>query len=369
MIDDTENARPVWEERPVMGGYPEPTFLAFPGLQQLRAFLDRGGPRPPIYYLTGMRPTEVTPATVEFTMPATGWLQAPPGGLYPGMLAILADGPLGSAVQIALPPMQFYTTAELSLSYVRPLAVDGRDITCRARTVMVGKTLGLADCVIEDADGRMIATGSTRCFIFPPLGPPPDELPDLGPYVPPAYERPPPFERAPRGETLAQEVWDSASGLEIMVGHIEGSLPGPPFSRLTGAHPVEADEGSCTFVMPASEWINSPTARPIGGATAMLADCALQTAVQTTVSAGTSYAPLDLKVNFLRPVDADGRDLRARGVVTHRGKTVAVATAEIVNADGKKIAVATGSTLILPDRPWRVDRPVDVADEAGTTPV
>lgn len=354
----------IWREHPVMGSYPDPRVLAHPGLRQLEIFLDQLGPRPPIHYLTGMRPTEVAAETATFTMPATEWLQAPPGSLYPGMLAILADGPLGSAVQVALPPMTVYTTAEMSLSYVRPTPVDGRDITARARTVLVGSTLGLADCVIEDADGRIIATGSTRCFIFPPFGPPPDEMPELESWTEPAFEQAPPYRRPVAGEILGQDVWDSASGLDILLGHAKGELPRPPYHHLTGIRPTEGEEGACTFVLPATEWLNAPTGKPIGGATAMLADSAIQAAVQTTVPPGTAYAPLDLKVSFLRPVEADGRDLTARGTVQHRGRTMAVATAAVTNADGKKVAIATGSSLILPGRPWRANRPVDASEEA-----
>jgi hypothetical protein len=42
---------------------------------------------------------------------------------------------------------------------------------------------------------------------------------------------------------------------------------------------------------------------------------------------------------------------------------MAVANAELVDADGKRVAVATGTGMILPDRPWHPDRPVDPADE------
>lgn len=354
----------IWKEEPVMGSYPDPRVLAFPGRRQLEIFLEQQGPRPPIHYLTGMRPTVVEERSVTFTMPATEWLQAPPGSLYPGALAILADGPLGSAVQVALPPMTIYTTAEMSLSYVRPAPVDGRDITARARTVMVGSTLGLADCVIEDADGRIIATGSTRCFIFPPFGPPPEEPPALEPWTEPTYDNPPPYERPAAGAILPQKIWDETSGLDILLGHAKDALPRPPYHHLTGIRPVDGEEGSCTFVLPATAWLNAPTGKPIGGATAMLADSAIQAAVQTTLPPGTAYAPLDLKVSFVRPVEPDGRDLTARGTVAHRGRTMAVATAEIVNADGKKVAIATGSSLILPDRPWLANRPVDASEEA-----
>ena len=60
---------------------------------------------------------------------------------------------------------------------------------------------------------------------------------------------------------------------------------------------------------------------------------------------------MDLKVYFLRPVSPDGRDLIAEGAVMHRGRSVAIGTSQVFDADGKKVAVATGSALILPGRP------------------
>ena len=82
----------------------------------------------------------------------------------------------------------------------------------------------------------------------------------------------------------------------------------------------------------------------------VLAHAALATAVTSTLEAGEAYRPVDVKVNFLRPVFADGLDLNATGVVTHRGKTLAVATADVVGPGGKKVATATGSTMIRSDR-------------------
>jgi len=81
---------------------------------------------------------------------------------------------------------------------------------------------------------------------------------------------------------------------------------------------------------------------------------AIDGTVQTTLPAGTALAPVDLKVCFLRPVSPDGRDLLARGTVIHRGRSMAIAISEVLNADGKKAAVATVSTVILPGRPATV---------------
>src|SRR2546423_125079 len=83
--------------------------------------------------------------------------------------------------------------------------------------------------------------------------------------------------------------------------------------------------------------------------------------IATDRPAATAFSPLDLKVNFLRPVAPYPGELVARARIVHRGRTIAVATCEIVNAEGKTVALATASVLILPGRSW--DRPVYVEDE------
>ena len=50
---------------------------------------------------------------------------------------------------------------------------------------------------------------------------------------------------------------------------------------------------------------------------------------------------------------ADGRDLVATGTVVHNGRRLAIATAEVVNADGDRVAIATGTTLLGSSPPPR----------------
>jgi uncharacterized protein (TIGR00369 family) len=355
----------IWLE-PARGGYPDPRILGLSGLEQLRAYFRDVAPKPPIHHLTGMIPTEAGPGSSTFTMPASPWLVSPPGFLQLGTLAILADGPLGCAVQSTLPPLTMYTTAELSMNHVRPVTPANGQLVARGRIVFGGRSLGLSEVIIEDGQGRVVSHGTSRCFLFPPLGPPPPELPELETVEHPVYDTPDPYMREPlAGEPLDQGVYDRLSGLEIMRGHIEGDLPAPPISHLTGLRPTVAEEGSAEFVLPASEWLCSPLGKVEGGVIALLADTVLATAVQTTIPKRTAYAPLDLKVNFLRSVNPDGRDLTGRASVVHRGRTIAVANAELVDADGKRIAVATGTSMILPDRPWFPDRPIDLTEEAA----
>src|SRR5262249_31737599 len=166
------------------------------------------------------------------------------------------------------------------------------------------------------------------------------------------------------------EIWDQRTGLEIMRALIEGELPAPPLSNLCGIVPFEAEEGRTRWKMPASEWLCTPVAgRLYGGATAFLAGNAIHGAGQTTVQAGPAFASMYLKVYSLRPLSPNCRDLVAEGAVIHRGRTVAIGTSEVLDSDGKKVAVASGSALVLPGRPATVateltpPHPLDAADD------
>lgn len=344
---------PPWRE-PVRGGYPDRSLLALSGLEQLRGFLDGRAPRPPISHLTGMAPTEVGLAGATFAMPASSWLLSPQGVISVGTLAMLADGPLGCAVQGALPPATGYATSELSLRLLRPVRADGR-LIARGRLVHAGRTLALSGVQIVDGRGRLLADGSSLCFIRPL--PPMPAAPAAAPAPAPAGDdaapatSPDPYERPPAGRVVEQADWNRLSGLEIMEAIVAGDLPAPPIHHLTGLGPVEVRRGEAVFTLPCHEWLCSPLATVEGGAIALLADSALVSAIQTTAPAGTAVAAIDLKVNFLRPVLPDGRELRAHGRIRHAGRTITVAEAEVLNADGKPVAVATGSAMVLPGRP------------------
>jgi uncharacterized protein (TIGR00369 family) len=142
------------------------------------------------------------------------------------------------------------------------------------------------------------------------------------------------------------------TGLEAMRACISDRAMAPPIHHLTGLRPIEALEGRCSFVLPASPWLASPSPVLYGGAIALLADAALSGAVMTINPAGGSFALLDLKLNFLRPVMPDGGLMTATATLAHRGRTMAVATAELYNEEGKRIALASASAMLLPHRPW-----------------
>jgi uncharacterized protein (TIGR00369 family) len=285
-------------------------------------------------------------------MPATGWLLNGAGAISGGVLAIVADAALGCALQTELGPATPFTTSELSLTMVRPVRPEGQSISANGQPIHRGRSVGLTEAfLIDERQERLIAHCTSRLAIFPPLDPPPVPPEDPEVLDPPPDLGSDPYMRPIQGEVIGQEVWDTMSGLEVIQAQLRNELPLSPISHLTGLGPVDADEGSLTMRLPATEWMNSPARRVQGGAIAMLADAALIGAVGTTAPARTAVAGIDVKVNFLRPVEADGRDLIARARVEHSGRRLAIANAELFNADDERVAIATGSSMYLPGHP------------------
>jgi uncharacterized protein (TIGR00369 family) len=284
-------------------------------------------------------------------MPASAWLAASNGVITGGTLALLADIAFGCSIETELPAATAYTTAELSLSFLRP-ARPGGILTASGQAIHVGRSVGLSEVfVIEKESERLLAHGTSRLTIFPPLDPAPEPPTDLEPFESPQHETADPYLRPAPNGVIPQETWDELSGAEIVRRQLAGELPPPPLHHLTGLRPIEVGEGTATVVMPCTEWLASPSGRLQGGAIAMLADFAMLVAVETTVPAGLAFCGLDLKANFLRPVPPGDSELTARAEVVHPGRTIAITRATVANDEGKPVLLATGSSIYLPGRP------------------
>jgi uncharacterized protein (TIGR00369 family) len=344
------------DDEPVRGDYPPAGFLRLPGIERMRAGMRGVMPIPPNAHLTGLRSVDVGPGLSTFTMPASPWLQAAGGMMLAGVSALVNDAPLGGAILTTVPPGVYGVTSELSLNFLRPPTLDGGEFTARARLINAGRSLGLSEATVEDARGNVLSFSTSR-YVLMRFDAPPEPM-SLEPYPEPEYPTPAPHLRDVPAELLPKDDALALSGIEFHRAVIAGEIRSP-FAELFGIRATGCDEGSARFAVRASRWLTSPARNVYGGAIAFLADAASMAAVTTTLPAGHSAATLDLKVQFLRPGIADDRDLDVRAHVVHRGNRLAVTRAEIVNADGKPIALATGSTMILP-RPWQS---VAVADE------
>jgi uncharacterized protein (TIGR00369 family) len=351
----------IWRERPVRGGYPEPWTLGLPGPERLDRWRHTTTV-PPLSHLTGAVPTGFGDGTADAVMPASAWLTNDAGLIAGGTLAILADIAFGCAVESQMPAGVPYTTAELSLTLLRP-ARPGATLSAHGQAIHVSRRLALSEVFVLDPRGdTMIAHGTSRLSVLPAvegLPPPPAESVEPDPVD---YGSPDPYLREPpEGTVVPQELWSELSGREIVERHLRGELPPPAIHHLTGLEPTAAGDGTATVRLPATEWLNSPAGRLQGGAIVMLADAAMAVAALTTAPAGTAVAGLDLKANFLRPVSGDGAELTARAELVHRGRTLAITRAAVENAEAKPVLLATGSAMYLPGRPASLGPEVELS--------
>ena len=137
------------------------------------------------------------------------------------------------------------------------------------------------------------------------------------------------------------------TGLEFLRAMASGELPAPPIGETLGFTVSEVEEGRVTFVLDATEFHYNPIGSVHGGVYATLLDSAAACAVHSMLPAGVGYTSLDLNVKFLRRWTAETGPASCTGTVVHLGSRTALARAELKDANGKLLAEATSSCLIM----------------------
>jgi uncharacterized protein (TIGR00369 family) len=349
-------------DEPVRGSFAyleRPGLFAMPGLDQLRLFIDRTLPAPPLTHLSGLVVEEADVGSSTWAIPASPWWQTAAGVFPGGSLGFVADAALAGAVFTTLPGGIALLSSDLSMNFLQPAFPSSERLTARGTAIHVGRRQGLSEARVEDAHGRLLAHATSRCVLQPLPFEPPEPPDDFPPVEPPVFEIPDPYVRPVEGDVVPPAVWAETGGLDLVQLWQKGERAPAPVCALFGLRFVEASEGIVTVTMPASPWFCTGFGTFYGGVLTAFADAAITTAVMTTVPAATSFGTLDLKVNFLRPVTPDGRDLVASATVEQRGRTIAVTTCRIDDADGKRVAMASGSAMISPGRPWPTSRDLE----------
>jgi uncharacterized protein (TIGR00369 family) len=137
------------------------------------------------------------------------------------------------------------------------------------------------------------------------------------------------------------------SGREAMDAIRTGAVAPPPIASLFGFRVIDVSDGEVTFSCNPDQSVYNPIGMVHGGLVCTLLDTVIGCAVHTTLLAGVGYTSIELAVKYLRPVHADNGALTARGWVTKPGRRVAFAEGEVRGADGKVLASANGSCLVI----------------------
>ncbi|RRQ81774.1 thioesterase [Streptomyces griseofuscus] len=138
------------------------------------------------------------------------------------------------------------------------------------------------------------------------------------------------------------------TGLELM-RWVQSERPAdiPSIGRLLGMRFDEVEHGRVVVSLDTRTDFANPLGTVHGGIAATLLDSAMGCAVHTTLPAGVGYTTLELKVNYIRAARTDGQTLTAEGTVIHAGRRTATAEGKVLDDQGKLIAHATTTCIVL----------------------
>jgi uncharacterized protein (TIGR00369 family) len=151
------------------------------------------------------------------------------------------------------------------------------------------------------------------------------------------------------------------TGREFLQAVLDGQLPAPPIAKTLSFWLTEIGDGLAVFEGDTGPHLLNPLGIVHGGWALTLIDSAAGCAAHTLVPAGSSYATIETKVNFSRPIAKDTGRVRAEGRAIGRGRRIISCEARVVDAKGRLLAHGTSTLMVLPGD----DAPVKAAAESA----
>jgi uncharacterized protein (TIGR00369 family) len=136
------------------------------GMDYIRAIFSGEMPAPPISELMGFRGVLAEPGRAVFEMEPGPQHYNPIGSVHGGVALTLLDSAMGCAVHTLLEAGVGYTTLEVKTNFVRPITSDTGVVRCEGVVIHRGARIATAEGKLTDADGKLLAHGTTTCLIF-----------------------------------------------------------------------------------------------------------------------------------------------------------------------------------------------------------
>ena len=140
---------------------------------------------------------------------------------------------------------------------------------------------------------------------------------------------------------------EPVSGLDFLQTQL-ADWHGSAMAETMNMRLVAVSDGEATFeAIPSPKYYN-PQMRMHGGYAASIIDSAMGCAVQTKLPAKIGYGTIELKVNYVRKIDAGVGRLICIGHVIHAGRTMFTADAKLLDDNNKLYAHGSGTFLVYP---------------------
>lgn len=139
---------------------------AMSGLEFVQGLVDGTLPLNPIARTLGYDVVEAGKGRVVVAVEPGEIHLNPYGTVHGGLTATLLDSCMGLAIQSTLEKGFGQTTVEFKVSLARPITPATGPIRAEGTVVSRGRRIGFAEGRVSDAEGRLLASGSTTCLIF-----------------------------------------------------------------------------------------------------------------------------------------------------------------------------------------------------------
>lgn len=144
------------------------------------------------------------------------------------------------------------------------------------------------------------------------------------------------------------EIAKTMTGLQLLQGAMDGVLAWVPIAEGMNFRLGEVGDGTVAFDGQPGPQHRNPMGGVHGGWALTLLDSACGCAGMSTLPAGFGFTTLELKANFTRAIRPDGGMLRTVGTVVTRGRTIITTEARMTDAQGRPVAHATSTLMVLP---------------------
>ena len=135
------------------------------GLEALQAIVAGRIPAPPIARAMRQWIAEVGEGEAEFRGDPGSEFLNPMGIIHGGWTMTLLDSVLGCAVQTLLDATETYVSLGTEVKFNRPLLHTSGQVQALGRVISRGRRIATAQASVLDANARVIASGTTTCFI------------------------------------------------------------------------------------------------------------------------------------------------------------------------------------------------------------
>ena len=136
------------------------------GLEVMQRIVDGTLSQPPIGATLGFRLAEIEHGRAVFEGVPAAYHYNPIGTVHAGFASTLLDSAMGCALVTTLQAGTRWTTLELKANFTRAMTAETGPVRCTGTIVHPGRRVATTEARIEDAQGRLIAHGTSTILVL-----------------------------------------------------------------------------------------------------------------------------------------------------------------------------------------------------------